>query len=572
MDQIFLEIGVVIIVATFFAYLLKLLRQPMIPAYIITGLLIGPFGLKIVSNQSVISNFAEIGVAFLLFVVGLELDLKRLKDIGLVATVGGAIQIVVLFGFGYLIGAISGVFTKTELLYIGLFVAFSSTMVVVKLLGDKKVLDTLHGRIVLGILLMEDLVAIVALSIINAFGAQSLLLMFASICYTIGIFAGLFLVTAFIFPPIFRFAARSQELLFLVALATCFLFSIIAGVIGFSIAIGGFIAGVTIANLPYNLEIIGRVKPLRDFFSTLFFVSLGMGLSLSGMGNIILPLIVLIIFIILLKPLVTMAICSVFGYTKRTCFLTAISLPQISEFGLILVSQGALAGQISHNLATMAVLLAIVTMTITSYFSKFENQIYGLLSKPLSIFDKPHGKEFEYTSDNRKYDVILIGYDRIGFSIAKTMKKLRKRWIVVDFNPDIIKRLIREKVNCIYGDISDIEVFERLNFGNARIVISTMPDLRDNLLLLQRCRHANPKITVFVTSNNLEDALKLYEQGADYVIMPHFLGGDHASLILEEISKNRKQVVARKLAHIEELKARQSLGHSHPLGNNKNEH
>jgi Kef-type K+ transport system membrane component KefB/Trk K+ transport system NAD-binding subunit len=578
MEQLFLEVAVIIIVATVLGYISRLLKQPLIPAYIITGLLIGPLGTGFISDTKMIATLSEIGIAFLLFVVGLELDLKRLRDIGLVASVGGTLQIFLLFSFGYLFAIILNVFSLVEAIYIGLIVAFSSTMVVVKLLSDKKTLDTLHGRIIIGILLMEDIFAILSLSLLGSMNSFSIGLLLLSLFKALAVIVGAVLLGRFVFPPVFRFAAHSQELLFLLSLSACFLFSLTAAYIGFSIAIGGFIAGVTLANLPYNLEIVSRIKPLRDFFITLFFVSLGMQLVLFDLGKIILPLTVLIAFIVLLKPLVIMVICSLFGYTKRTSFLTAISLTQISEFSLIIVAQGLLLHQVSSEIFSLALMLAVVTMSLTAYATKYENAVYSSLSKYLTVFEKiGESKELRImegknVNEAEAYDVILIGYDRIGYSIAKTLRRMGRSWLVVDFNPDIVKRLSKENVHCIYGDIGDIEVLDRLNFRDVKIVISTIPYIRENLLLMKQVKKVNQRAAIFVTANKVDEALKLYDHGADYVILPHFLGGDHVAVILEEVTADINKLIATKLSHIEELKARKDLGHEHPMHHYKNEH
>lgn len=566
MEQLFLQMGIIIVVATIFACISRLLKQPLIPGYIFAGLLIGPFCLGIIKDAKLITSFSEIGIAFLLFVVGLELDLKRLKDIGLVASVGGTLQIFMLFCFGYFIAVISKSFSRTELFYIGLILAFSSTMVVVKLLSDKKTLDTLHGRIIVGVLLMEDLVSIVAISILSTLNSPHFGIIVFSIFKAFAVFVVAIFASKYIFPAIFRFAAHSQELLFLLSITTCFVFSMLASYIGFSIAIGSFIAGLALANLPYNIEIVSRVKPLRDFFLTLFIVTLGMQLPIGSIGKIFVPFLFFLGFIIFFKPFITMTICSTFGYTKRTSFLTAVSLPQISEFSLIIVAQGLSLGHVSVQVASLAVMLAVVTITWTTYISKYDCNIYNLLSSSLKAFDRigDAKDELKYLNDRKSFEVILIGYDRIGYSIAKTLRRLGKTWLVVDFNPDTIKRLINEKVHCIYGDVGDVEILEKLNLGDAKVIISTIPHVQDNMLLIKKIKHVNEKAAIIVTANKLEEALKLYNYGADYVILPHFLGGEHASFILEELANDVNKIASTKLKHIEELKLRRELGHEHP--------
>jgi voltage-gated potassium channel Kch len=335
---------------------------------------------------------------------------------------------------------------------------------------------------------------------------------------------------------------------------------------GFSIAIGAFAAGVAIGNLPYNFQIIGKIKPLRDYFATLFFATLGLELVFTSVETIIVPLLILLFLVVVLKPLVVIVITSVFGYTRKTSFMAGINLAQVSEFSLIIVAEGMLIGQISREIFSIAVILAIITIVMTSYFVKFDKGLYRIVKpflKPLNLI-RTKKKKLSYMPNEGKYKAILLGYDRIGFSIMKAFKKLNKKFIVVDFNPDIIKRLIKEKIPCIYGDIGDLEILERLDLNRAEIVISTVPELKDNKNLISYVKERNKRASIFVTANRIHEALDLYEAKADYVILPHFLGGHHVSLMLENTTGNLSSLLKNKINHITELKKRKDMGFEHP--------
>ncbi len=563
-NDVFFEIGVIIIITTIFAFIASKLKQPLIPAYIITGVLIGPiYGL--ITNKELITTMSEIGIAFLLFIVGLEINLKKLKDVAVIAGLGGAIRSLSMFTLGFIIALILG-FIKREAIYIGVIIAFSSTMIVIKLISDKRELDTLHGRIVVGILLLEDLLAILVLSILTSLDSSSFFAILFALVKGVLLFFAAFAFTKYLFPSIFKVSAKSQELLFLSSISVCFLFSIIAYYLNFSIAIGAFLAGFSLANLPYSFAIIGKVRSLRDFFATIFFVSLGMELVLDHINSIIKPLIILIVLAIIIKPFITMFLCSFFGYKRRISFLTSLHLAQISEFSLIIVSQGLLLGHISRSIFTLTVLVAIITMIITSYFIKFDDEIYSKLKKGLKTFDSfTEGYEdLEYLPKTRKTDVIMCGHNRIGYSIGRTVRKLGKKLLVIDYNPEIIKMLIKKKISCLYGDISDAEVLERLPFKEVEMVVSTVPSSRVNKLIIDNVKEVNQKATIYVTASSVEKALKLYDAGADYVILPHFLGGEHASLLIEQFSTNVGKIIENKIKHIKELKYRQIIGHVHP--------
>ncbi|MFO8015508.1 MAG: cation:proton antiporter [Candidatus Woesearchaeota archaeon] len=561
--DIFFQIGIMFIVATAGAYIARLMKQPIIPAYIITGIILGPV-LGIITSSTIIKTLSEIGIAFLLFIVGLELNLKNMKETGRVAVVTAIVEVLLVAAAGFWVAGLLG-YAPKEALYIGFIIALSSTMVVIKLLSDKRELDTLHGRIIIGILLVQDFIAIFALSFLSELNG----FVGFEVAYVLlkagGIIIAAYLIGRFIFPSFFRKAAESQELLLIVSLGVCFLFSIIASHMGFSIAIGAFIAGVSLANLPYRFEIIGRVRSLRYFFAALFFVSLGLEITLSGISDIILPMLVFLLMVIILKPLVFMIMSALFRYTKRTSFQVASSLAQVSEFSLILAAQGLALGHISNEIFSLTVLLAIITITMTSYLIKFEMPIFNALSRPLSIFDiKETAENLEYLPGDLEYDVVLIGYDRIGYNLFKMLKKQKKSFIVIDFNPDIIRRMVRKRIPCIYGDIGDPEILERLNLRKTKLVISTVPELHDSKHIIKKAKRENPEVVVFTTASIIDEALDLYKEGADYVILPHFLGGEKVSTMVQETAGDHKKLNMAKLEHIDELKRRIDLEHEHP--------
>mgnify|MGYP005838794541 CR=1 FL=1 len=564
MSNIFFDLGIIIIFATILGYIGRLLKQPLIPLYILAGVIIGPIGLGWITDLEVIRTLSEIGVAFLLFVVGLELNLGKLKDVGKVIIIGSIIQIITMFGSGLLLGHLLG-FQNEALIYVGLIVSFSSTMVVIKLLADKNELNTLHGRIVIGILLMEDLFAIIAISSLQAIGNFTPMILAESIFKAAGLLVLAYIGGRYVFPPVFKRAARSQEILFLLAITTCFSFGMISVALDFSIAIGAFVAGVALANLPYNTEIESRVRSLRDFFATIFFVSLGMELVFGGVANWIIPLLVLTAVILVFKPLLITTILSFFGYKRKTAFMTSTTLAETSEFSLIIVAQGALLGHLGADFLSLTTLLAVITITVTTYVIKFDREIYGKSNKFLKFFENLSraNSELMYIDENPTHKVVLIGYDRMGYTISKKLDDMEKDYLVVDFNPDIIKKLIREKKPCIYGDAGDIEILEKLHLEQVEMVISTTPDLTAAELLINKVREQNQQAIIIVTAMEIEEALKLYDKGANYVIVPHLLGGNHMAIMLEDITTDLDQLIETKISHIRELKT-----HKQFRGNN----
>ncbi len=566
-EALFITTGIMIIVATIGGIIAHVMRQPLVPAYILVGILLQPI-LNKLAQPDIIDGFGTAGIAFLLFIVGLELDAKKLRGIGPVSTIGTGVQVGITVLLGLFVMTLLG-YGTLESIYIGFIIAFSSTMVVIKNLSDGKEIHTLHGRIIIGILLMQDIIAIFALSVLGSTNGISAISLLISTTKAVLVLVGAWLCSRFVFPHIFKRTARVPELLLMSAISVCFFFSIIFHLIGFSIAIGAFVGGVSLAGLPYNLEIIGRVKSLRDFFATFFFVSLGATLVLPDVKSVAVPLLVVIAFSVLLKPFLLTLICAFFGYSKRVSFLTSVNLTQVSEFSLILAAQGLALGHISDSTYAIAVLAAVITFLATSYATKYHQQIYDKMQPALRPFDlMAKGRGLEYLPDEQKddldYQIVLVGSDRLGFSILTPFQKRKKDFIVIDYNPDIIRRLKDGRIPCIYGDIGDPEILERINAKSLKMLISTVPTYEDNARILDYVRRENRKAMVFVTAESIDDALRLYKRSADYVILSHFLGGERVGLLLDEIEDNAKGLARNRRAHIKELKRRQRLDHEHP--------
>jgi len=570
-NNIFADISVIIIIATAFAIIARKFRQPLIPAYMLAGIVLGPL-LGIITNAEVIFTLSEIGIAFLLFIVGLEMDFKKIKEVWKVAGIGGLAMNIFVYTFAFVIALLMG-FIFMEAAYIGIIIAFSSTMVVVKLLSDKREISSVHGRIVIGMLLLQDILAILALSVLQSIDQASWYLIFFDIGKGVFFILLAWAGAKFIFPKLFADISKHQELLFLGSVSVCFLFSMIAHLIHYSIAIGSFLAGISLAGLPYHVAIIAKVKSLRDFFATIFFVSLGTGLTFSAFSGVW-PLLVFVGLVVVMKPGIILFICSFFGYKRRIGFLSALSMAQISEFSLIIVAQGRALGHIGQDIFNLAIYLALITIGLTSYFIKYENSIYYKFTDRFKFLDNFSKEEqlLEYVPEKDDYDVLLIGHNRIGFSITKTVQKLSKKLLVVDFNPEVIKSLIHHKIPCIYGDIGDHEILERLPFKQAEMVVSTISSTRINVNIVERAKRSNKKCMVYVTAEDVDSALTLYDRGADYVVLPHFLGGDHVSLMMEEYHDDITKLVRNKLRHIGDLKRRRKMGHDHSSHDSHHHH
>ena len=560
--NLFFQIGVILIITAIAAFLLRLMRQPQILSYVLVGILITPL-FKIITNTSLIESMSTVGIAFLLFIVGLEMNIKSLKNVALVSGVGGIIQILILFVFGYFLALLLG-FLSIEAAYIGLILAFSSTMVVVKILSDRRELNTLHGHIIVGTLLVQDIVAIFALSVLTSINDFSATLFILSLIKFISLFLLSYIGSKYLFPTVFRYAARHPELLLISSLAVCFLFSLTFAVMGFSLAIGAFLAGVALGNLEYNLDIIGKVRSLKDFFSLLFFVSLGMGFSLAVVQERWVEILVILFLILVLKPFIVMVVCSLFKYTKKPSFLTANALAQVGEFSLILAAQGLALGHISSDLFSITVIITIISIVLTSYYMEYNQFFYRLLRWPLQFFNRFTTEGLEYVVGETKPTVVLCGYNRLGYSIMQAFHKNKKDVLIVDYNPEIIAHVMKEGYHCIYGDVADDEIIHRMNLSRIRLLVSTVPSLSDNLLLIRKVRERNRSTKIFVTASDVDDALTLYQNGADYVVLPHFLGGEHVANLISDLQRDKIKMHEHRKGHIQHLLERKRMGHKHP--------
>ncbi|PIN94617.1 hypothetical protein COU53_02850 [Candidatus Pacearchaeota archaeon CG10_big_fil_rev_8_21_14_0_10_30_48] len=542
--SIIFQIGLMIVFAGIFAFIFKLLKQPRILAYIVAGIILGPLVLGIIESNETILALSEIGVAFLLFFAGLEIHLDSLKKVGKSSIFIGLFEVTIMVIISL---AIFSAFSKTniELLYIALVVALSSTMIVIKSLSDRDQLRTLHGRMIVSILLIQDIIAITALAMLTdtvnlnaaliSLGKASLFIVFA-------------IILAKVAKPIFRISAKSNELILIITLSFLFLFSLSAYSFGLSIAIGSFFAGVALANSTYKTEIKGRVHSLRDFFGAILFVSLGVQLTIIS-SNQINFLIILIALIMIIKPLLIVMLTRIGGYTDRTAFLTGNYMGQSSEFSLILITQGLILGQITNEFFSVLVFATIISMSLTGYVISFEKGLYHKYSKFSRLLKKvPANNEMlVYGLNKKRKKIILFGCHRMGSMFLKKYKGDKNELLVIDFNPEIIKYLMKKKIPCLYGDYGNPEVFETLKFLNPEIVLSTIPSKEENINIIKMVKTNNQNNIVVVVAESIHDAIELYHKGADYVVVPKVVSGEGIFDIISALKKDKDAVKKKEI-------------------------
>lgn len=542
-------------------YITHKLKLPLLIAFLVSGLVLAA-GFVDVGDSAVLSFLPEIGIAFVLFLVGMELDLRQLKSLGSKILIAGILQIIITATLGTFIAQSFG-FALVEAIYLGIGLSFSSTIVVVKLLLDRKDLNSLYGKLSVGILLLEDLLAVIILlgltsqtSSIFKLGLTAALPILAFVIKVIVILTFTVILSKLILKSLFKAVSESTELLFLTALAWCFIYITFAQILGFSVLIGAFLAGIALANSPYHFQIEGKVKPLRDLFLAIFFVYLGTKVDFSLIQKTYPLILTFTLYTTVIKPLVFLLILGIFGFRKHTLFHTAINLSQISEFSLIIILIGLNHGLVSESALTVIASSAVASIIISSLMISKSNQIYQFVKEVVGFFERGESLKFDSTHQAELVDhVVVIGAHRVGGEIVKFLKREGIRLIVIDFNPHQVEALLAEKIPVIYGDIADPDILEVLKLAKARMIISTSPDVVDNKALLEDLKYRKIAITTIVRAETVKDAQSLYKMGADYVIIPDILAGDSLLIMLKEhlgdksYFKDRPRIELDKLSH-----------------------
>jgi len=542
---------------------MRFLKQPLVIGYIISGIILGPFFLNLFPNKDTLEIFSQLGVTFLLFIVGIHLNPKTIKEFGKISLITGIGQFLFTSIIGYFIGILLG-FSPLTSLYIAIALTFSSTIIITKLLSDKDSLDKLYGKISLGFLLVQDMIAILIIIIISSFFTQGNItnIIFINLIKILVIILILSFISYIVFPNLNIFFTKSQELLFVFAISWGIAVAALFSYLGLSIETGALIAGIMLSMSDYSAEITSKLKPLRDFFLIYFFIFLGTQIILGDVSNSLFQILIFSFFVLIGNPLIVMILMGILGYTKNTGFMTALTTAQISEFSFILVLLGIKLGHLNSNVLSFVSLIGIITITASSYMIIYSEKIYSNLSNYLSIFERKKIKENKNKEIN--YDYLLLGENRIGFSIMKYFLKSKKKYLIVDFNPERVRKLKYQGIKCILGDASDPDFLEDLKIEKSKILVSTIPDKETNLMILGILKEKNSDTISITTARNISDAFDLYKAGSNYVILPHFLGGEYVAKLIENIKENKKEYEIEKQKHIKELKERLKEGHEHP--------
>jgi Kef-type K+ transport system membrane component KefB len=521
-ESAFGQVALILLVTAIIGMGAKFARQPLVVAYIFVGILLGPTFLNLVQYEEEIELFAELGIALLLFLVGLKLDLSLIKNIGKVAVFTGLGQVIFTGLLGYFIVVGFG-FDVVQAAYIAVAITFSSTIIVVKLLSDRREIDQLHGQIAVGFLIVQDILVIVFMVVIAAIGSSTgevdrsiPVLIFGSIAYIAAAVA----ISKFLLPRLLAWLSKSQELTLLFGVSWALSLAAISYSLGLSMEIGAFIAGVALASTPYRESLSGRMVSLRDIMVLFFFIQLGSSLSFSDAVEQLIPAIVISIFVLVAKPIIVMLIMRSLGYRNQVSFKTSMAIAQISEFSLILMALGFSLGQVSQSAVSLVTLVAVITITLSTYFILYSDKIYALLLPWLKKFDIPAEDGLDEKAIEARYDAIVIGAGRLGSSVIAGLASKGANLLIVDHNPTTLNRLGNYGHGTLYGDISDPEFASSLPLNEADAIICTAQERSTNLVVLETLDRYGYTGQICLTAMDEPTAAVLQEHPRVTVIRP----------------------------------------------------
>jgi Kef-type K+ transport system membrane component KefB len=535
-DTAFYEIAALVLLAAGLGFLGLVLRQPLVVAFIVAGVLAGPDALGIVASPAFIETLSQISIAVLLFLVGLKLDVGLIRSLGRVAVTTGLGQIGLTAALGFLICLGLGIGWR-EALYIAVALTFSSTIIIVKLLSDKQEIDSLHGRIALGILIVQDIFVVLAMMALSAVGVgsaaedgglgQALRLAAGGL----GMLTLVFLFIRFVATPLLGLIARSPELLVIAAVGWAAGFAALGDWVGFGKELGGLLAGVALASTRYREAILSRLASLRDFLLLFFFLHLGAGIDLGGLGGQVWPALVLSVFVLIAKPLIVLVLMGWIGYRRRTGFLAGLTLAQISEFSLIFMAMGVALGHVSEAALTLVTLVGLVTIALSVYMITYSHHLLARAEPRLALFDRP-GPGRERAPDaagaaEGAYDVILFGLGRFGRGIGTGLSARGLRVLGVDFDPEALAAWSRLGLDGRFGDATDPEAPLHLPLSGVRAVVAAvsraggpLTEAHPQLALLHGLRAARFRGRVVLSADSPAEAARLRALGADDVLVP----------------------------------------------------
>ena len=535
MESTYQEVTLLLFATALLGLLGVRLRQPLIIIYIIVGIVAGPSALDWVSAHEPMQLLSEIGVTILLFVVGLKLDLKLVRQLGPVALATGLGQLLFTIVGGFVICMALGM-DAVRSLYVAIALTFSSTIIIVKLLSDKREIDSLHGRIAMGFLIVQDIAVVLAMMVIGSQGAGEsdtggLVQAGEVLAKVVGLGFAVFLLMRFVLPGMVRVMATSQELLLVFAVAWGATLAAAGEWMGFSKEVGAFLAGFSLASLPYREAISSRLSSLRDFLLLFFFVHLGTQLDLGNLGEELPSAAILAGFVLVGNPLIVLAIMGFMGYRKRTGFMAGLTVAQISEFSIIFVAMGVTLGHVDAAALGLVTLVGLVTIATSTYMILYSQKLYAWCEPLLGMFERRDPfRERALESVPQPAEVIVIGLGRYGRRVAEQLCERGVSVLGVDFDPEVLAAERRAgQVPVVFGDASDEDFILHLPISGARVVLSALRDPASDRALVKHLRALGFMGTIAVTAHSASEGKALVQAGADHALLPFTNAAEHAA-------------------------------------------
>lgn len=519
----FYEISLIIAIAAVASLAMRLLKQPLIIGYILTGVIAGPLVFDIVHSNDTIEAFAHFGVSLLLFIIGLGLNPKIIKEVGRAAVAAGCGQVLLTTAGGWLILRALG-YGDLPAFYIALALAFSSTIIVIKILSDKREQNRLWGKISIGFLLVQDIIATIVL-VAAALATQDNLSWDRIGELLVGgtlLITSLWLVSTRVLPRLRSFIAGNAEFLLLFSLAWGFGIAYLFLKAGFSLEVGALAAGIALANQPYAASASVRLRTLRDFFIIMFFVNIGAEIALDGFWRLLPEALLLSGFVLIGNPLIVMVIMRHLGFSRQTGFKSGLAVSQISEFSLIFIALiGPSLGLISDRVHNLVILVALITIAASSYMMIYSDQLYRRLRPWLGWFEPRHKRQ---TRPEQVPRMLLIGYRRGGEQFIKAFQKIRRHYLVIDHNPQVVEHLEQADIPHLAGDATDLDLLGEVVLDKVELVVMSLSNFRDTELLIGHLAQTCPKAVIICSTDTPDEATRLYARGASYVMLPHYIG------------------------------------------------
>lgn len=545
------SLAIILSVSAACAFVAKSIKQPLLVGYVVAGIILSLTGLV---DKTATSEFGHIGVALLLFTVGLSLSFKEVRELGGVVFAAGIGQIAITVAVGLALLTVLLGYSVVPALYIAIGLTFSSTIILVKILGEKNDLGSLYGKISVGFLLVQDFAAIALIVFLTSLGSGDGVSYLILLTKAVLLVVGVIILSRYVFPKIIeKYASDNPEFLFIVSLAWALGFAnFVAGPVGLSLEIGGLLAGLALSGLPQEVQITSMIKPIRELFLTLFFVSLGAHLHLESILGVLPQAAVLSLLVIVGNPIIMLVILGFLGYGRRTALFVGLATAQVSEFSFILLEMGLARGHITETQQSLVVLVALITMSSSTYLLMEAEKIYDKLRKVLLIFERKKTREHLMSkTDGFSDHFIVAGCGKTGMKLIKYLLHKKVQVVVVDFDPGIIDSIRALDVDFIFGDITDQEVMTLIKPESARMIISTIPTKAENIAIVEQIRKARKlDVPLMVTSPDVTNAELLKSLGADIVTVPALVTGTYMTFLMRSYFKNPKKFNELKLKTI----------------------